>query len=79
MPAAGTARTRGSPPPVPVAETYLGSGLYLAGRPSIPAKMAARMTEMKVKKAETVANLARVSNVLSYYTVLNLSHGYEFE
>ena len=56
--AAGTTRTIGFP-----LIAAVGSKVKPAGCASIPAKIAARRTEMKVKKAEAVASLESVSNV----------------
>ncbi len=67
VPAAGTTKINGLPPgtKTPLALVCDGTGEYPAVPcwPSAPAKAAARMTETKVKKAETVANLESMSNV----------------
>ena len=59
VPAAGTSKTMGLPLTLAV-----GSKVNPAGCSSIPAKMAARRTDTKVKNAESVASLERVLNVL---------------
>lgn len=64
VPTAGTMRTSGLPPIfTPFLLTWFGSGVKPAGCSSTPAKIAARMTLTKVKKAERVASLERVSKV----------------
>ena len=63
VPAAATVKTLGSPVSNPLlpppGESYPATPCL----PSTPAKIAARSTEMKVKKADNVASLDRVSNV----------------
>jgi len=58
VPAIGIAVTMGFPP-----TAAFGFGSYPAGWGSIAAKIVARSTEMKVKKAERVAAIDSVSNV----------------
>ena len=60
VPAAGTTSTVGSPTRRPLFPPVL----YPAGWASIPAKIAARTTEMNVKRADRVASFERVSKVL---------------
>lgn len=64
-PLTGSAVTIGSPPWMPVTGSMkLGSGLYPAGWASIPAKIAAKRTEMNVKKADPVPNFDKALKVL---------------
>lgn len=67
VPAAGTAKTIGSPPgtKVPAAFVCEGTGVYPAVPclPSAPANAAARMTETNVKKAEAVASFDKALKV----------------
>ena len=62
VPAAATVRTLGSPTSRPFGPPVLYPAVPCL--PSTPAKTAARSTEMKVKNAERVASLDRVSKVL---------------
>jgi hypothetical protein len=74
VPATGTAYTVGSPPLSPVSGMIeLGSGLYSYGWASIPAKMVASRTEMKVKNAEAVPNFDKALKVLGREQIQQIS------
>lgn len=65
VPLTGMARTMGSPPVwvTPPALVKMEFGFHPAGWSSTAEKMVARMTEMKVKKADAKASLESMSKV----------------